>query len=77
MAKKQKRQIESADPAKLARQCREAGGYDTISASCKATGISVGTQQRVEHGEQNPSVRCLRDLLNKLGFCLTLVARKK
>ena len=77
MAKKQKQKIESADPAELARQCREAAGHVTISASCKATGISVGTQQRVEHGEQNPSVGCLRELLNKLGFCLTLVARKK
>ena len=69
--------IAASTAADLVRQCRIAAGFPTIYAACKATGLATSTLDRIEHGQQNPTVDGLRAILEKFGFRLVAEARKE
>jgi hypothetical protein len=74
---KQKQTIITDSPADILRRCREQSGHRTIYAAGQAVkDISLGTLHRIEHGAQDPTIKCLAGVLTKLGWKLKLVAEK-
>ena len=71
-----KDRIEVTEAANLVAVCRKLAGYETIYAACLKSNISTGTMHRIETGQQDPSVGCLRETLGKMGYRLSLVATR-
>jgi transcriptional regulator with XRE-family HTH domain len=69
--------ITATSAADLVRQCRLAAGYATIYAAGKATGLATSTLDRIEHGQQIPTVEAMRGILKAFGFRLVIEARNE